>query len=119
MKTKRSYLSLNEHMLLDPEYFAKLQPELDRMMKENPVYSIDEIREKLGLSQEDLACRMRITKERVAELEGQGVNISVWDLLDVINGLGFNLEIHAEYEDEKMRLCFPPGREANCDTTEN
>ena len=66
MKKKRSYASLNEHMLLDPEYFAKLQPELDRIMKENPVYSIDEIREKLGLSQEDLACRMRITKERVA-----------------------------------------------------
>ena len=111
MKKKRSYSSLNEHMLLDPEYFAKLQPELDRMMKENPVYSIDEIREKLGLSQEDLACRMRITKERVAELEGQGVNISVWDLLDVINGLGFNLDIYAEYEDEKMKLCFPPGKE--------
>jgi DNA-binding transcriptional regulator YiaG len=114
MKTKRSYSSLNEHMLLDPEYFAKLQPEVDRMMKENPVYSIDEIREKLGLSQEDLACRMRITKERVAELEGQGVNISVWDLLDVINGLGFNLDIYAEYEDEKMKLCFPPGPQANC-----
>ena len=119
MKKKRSYASLNEHMLLDPEYFAKLQPELDRMMKENPVYSIDEIREKLGLSQEDLACRMRITKERVAELEGQGVNISVWDLLDVINGLGLNLEIHAEYEDEKMRLCFPPVPETNCDSTKN
>ena len=111
MKKKRSYSSLNEHMLLDPEYFAKLQPEVDRMMKENPVYSIDEIRQKLGLSQEDLACRMRITKERVAELEGQGVNISVWDLLDVINGLGFNLDIYAEYEDEKMKLCFPPGKE--------
>ena len=111
MKKKRSYSSLNEHMLLDPEHFAKLQPELDRMMKENPVYSIDEIREKLGLSQEDLACRMRITKERVAELEGQGVNISVWDLFDVINGLGFNLDIYAEYEDEKMQLCFPPGKE--------
>jgi len=111
VKKKRSYSSLNEHMLLDPEYFAKLQPEVDRMMKENPVYSIDEIRQKLGLSQEDLACRMRITKERVAELEGQGVNISVLDLLDVINGLGFNLDIYAEYEDEKMKLCFPPGKE--------
>lgn len=111
MKKKRSYSSLNEHMQLDPDYFARLQPEVDRMMQENPVYSIDEIREKLGLSQEDLACRMRITKERVAELEGQGVNISVWDLLDVINGLGFNLDIYAEYEDEKMKLCFPPGKE--------
>ena len=111
MKKKRSYSSLNEHMLLDPEYFAKLQPELDRMMKENPVYSIDEIREKLGISQEDLARRMRIPTEKVAELEGQGVNISVWDLLDVINGLGFNLDIYAEYEDEKMKLCFPPGKE--------
>ena len=111
MKKKQSYSSLNEHMLLDPEYFAKLQPELDRMMKENPVYSIDEIREKLGLSQEDLARRMRITTEKVAEFENLGSNISVWDLLNVINGLGFNLDIYAEYEDEKMKLCFPPEKE--------
>jgi len=41
----------------------------------------------------------------------QGINISVWDLLNVINGLGFNLDIYAEYEDETMKLCFPPGME--------
>ena len=119
MKIKRSYSSFDGQMLLDPERLIELQPEVDRLMRENPAFSIDEIREKLGLSQEDLACRMRITKERVAELEGQGVNISVWDLLDVINGLGFNLEIHAEYEDEKMRLCFGPGPESNCDAPKN
>ena len=111
MKKKRSYSSLNEHMLLDPEHFAKLQPEVDRLMRENPVFSIDEIRENLGLSQEDLARRMRITTEKVAEFENLGSNISVWDLLNVINGLGFNLDIYAEYEDEKMKLCFPPGKE--------
>ena len=111
MKKKHSYSSLNEHMLLDPEYFAKLQPEVDRLMRENPVFSIDEIRENLGLSQEDLARRMRITTEKVAEFENLGSNISVWDLLNVINGLGFNLDIYAEYEDEKMKLCFPPGKE--------
>jgi DNA-binding transcriptional regulator YiaG len=111
VKKKRSYSSLNEHMLLDPEYFAKLQPEVDRLMRENPVFSIDEIRKNLGLSQEDLARRMRITTEKVAEFENLGSNISVWDLLNVINGLGFNLDIYAEYEDEKMQLCFPPGKE--------
>ena len=111
MKKKHSYSSLNEHMLLDPEYFAKLQPEVDRLMRENPVFSIDEIRENLGLSQEDLARRMRITTDKVAEFENLGSNISVWDLLNVINGLGFNLDIYAEYEDEKMKLCFPPGKE--------
>ena len=111
MKKKHSYSSLNEHMLLEPEHFAKLQPEVERLMRENPVFSIDEIRENLGLSQEDLARRMRITTEKVAEFENLGSNISVWDLLNVINGLGFNLDIYAEYEDEKMKLCFPPGKE--------
>ena len=77
MKTKRSYSSLNEHMLLDPEHFAELQPEVDRLMRENPVFSIDEIRENLGLSQEDLACRMRISTEKVAELENLGINDNV------------------------------------------
>jgi len=114
VKKKHSYSSLNEHMLLDPEHFAELQPEVDRLMRENPVFSIDEIRENLGLTQENLACRMRIPTEKVAELENLGINISVWDLLNVINCLGFNLDIYAEYEDEKMRLCFPPGPEANC-----
>ena len=52
--------------------------------------------------------------EKVAELENLGINISVWDLLNVVNCLGFNLDIYAEYEDEKMKLCFPPGPDANC-----
>ena len=43
MKKKRSYSSLNEHMLLDPDYFAKLQPEVERLMRENPAFSINEI----------------------------------------------------------------------------
>ena len=111
MKKKHSYSSLNEHMLLDPEHFAELQPEVDRLMRENPVFSIDEIHENLGLTQEDLACRMRIPTEKVAELENLGINISVWDFLNVINCLGFNLDIYAEYEDEKMKLCFPPRKE--------
>ena len=54
---------------------------------------------------------MRISTEKVAELENLGINISVWDLLNVVNCLGFNLGIYAEYEDEKMKLCFPPGKE--------
>lgn len=54
---------------------------------------------------------MRIPTEKIAELENLGINISVWDLLNVINGLGFNLDIYAEYEDETMKLCFPPGME--------
>lgn len=111
MKKKHSYSSLNEHMRLDPVHFAELQPEVDRLMRENPVFSIDEIRENLGLTQEDLARRMRIPTEKIAELENLGINISVWDLLNVINGLGFNLDIYAEYEDETMKLCFPPGME--------
>jgi hypothetical protein len=98
-------------MRLDPEHFAELQSEVDRLMRENPVFSIDEIRENLGLTQEDLARRMRIPTEKIAELENLGINISVWDLLNVINGLGFNLDIYAEYEDETMKLCFPPGME--------
>ena len=113
MKIKSSYSSLNGHMLLDPERLIELQPEVDRLMRENPAFSIDEIRENLGLSQEDLACRMRIPTEKVAELENLGINISVWDLMNVINCLGFNLDIYAEYEDEKMKLCFPPGPEGN------
>jgi ribosome-binding protein aMBF1 (putative translation factor) len=97
--------------IFDPEKEAEIQLEVDRLMRENPAFSIDEIRKNLGLSQEDLACRMRIPTEKVAELENLGINISVWDLLNVINCLGFNLDIYAEYEDEKMKLCFPPGKE--------
>ena len=37
-------------MLLDPERLIELQPEVDRLMCENPAFSIDEIRENLGLS---------------------------------------------------------------------
>ena len=111
MKVRDFTTQLPGDEIFDPEEEAEIQLEVDRLMRENPVFSIDEIRENLGLSQEDLARRMRITTEKVAEFENLGSNISVWDLLNVINGLGFNLDIYAEYEDEKMKLCFPPGKE--------
>ena len=111
MKVRDFTTQLPGDEIFDPEEEAEIQLEVDRLMRENPVFSIDEIRENLGLSQEDLARRMRITTEKVAEFENLGSNISVWDLLNVINGLGFNLDIYAEYEDEMMKLCFPPGKE--------
>ena len=113
MKTKRSYSSLNEHMLLDPEYFAKLQPELDRLMRENPVFSIDEIRENLGVTREELALQIAAAPENVAELENKGMDISVWDLYYLLDGLGCDLEIHAKRNGKKMRLRFGPGLEGN------
>ena len=114
MKKKHSYSSLNEHMLLDPEYFAKLQPELDRYMRKNPRFSIDQIRENLGVTREELAIQMSTAPENVAELENKGMDISVWDLYYLLDGLGCDLEIHAKRNGKKMRLRFGPGTQANC-----
>jgi hypothetical protein len=50
----------------------------------------------------------------VAELENKGMDISVWDLYYLLDGLGCDLEIHAKRNGKKMRLRFGPGPDANC-----
>ena len=90
-----------------------------RYLRKNPRFSIDQIRENLGVTREELAIQMSTAPENVAELENKGMDISVWDLYYLLDGLGCDLEIHAKRNGKKMRLRFGPGPETNCDTTKN
>lgn len=85
-----------------------------RYLRKNPRFSIDQIRENLGVTREELAIQMSTAPEYVAELENKGMDISVWDLFYLLDGLGCDLEIHAKRNGKKMRLRFGPGPQANC-----
>jgi transcriptional regulator with XRE-family HTH domain len=91
----------------------------ERYMRKNPRFAIDQIRENLGVTREELAIQMSTAPENVAELENKGMDISVWDLYYLLDGLGCDLEIHAKRNGKKMRLRFGPGPETNCDTAKN
>lgn len=91
----------------------------ERYMRKNPRFAIDQIRENLGVTREELAIQMSTAPENVAELENKGMDISVWDLYYLLDGLGCDLEIHAKRNGKKMRLRFGPGPESNCDGTKN
>ena len=86
----------------------------ERYMRKNPRFSIDQIRENLGVTREELAIQMSTAPENVAELENKGMDISVWDLYYLLDGLGCDLEIHAKRNGKKMRLRFGPGTQTNC-----
>ena len=90
-----------------------------RYLRKNPRFAIDQIRENLGVTREELAIQMSTAPENVAQLENKGMDISVWDLYYLLDGLGCDLEIHAKRNGKKMRLRFGPGPETNCDTTKN
>ena len=94
-------------MLLDPEEEAKLQEEVERLAAEFPRYSLANIREGLCVSRAELAKRMSVTPEKVAEIENKGINVSVWEVLQVLNCLGCEFEIYAEFDGKKMDLKFP------------
>ena len=87
----------------------------ERYMRKNPRFSIDQIRENLGVTREELALQIAAAPENVAELENKGMDISVWDLYYLLDGLGCDLEIHAKRNGKKMRLRFGPGLESSCD----
>ena len=84
----------------------------ERYLRKNPKFSIDQIRENLGVTREELAIQMSTAPENVAELENKGMDISVWDLYYLLDGLGCDLEIHAKRNGKKMRLRFGPGPQA-------
>jgi len=90
-----------------------------RYLRRNPRFAIDQIRESIGVTREELALQMATTPNKVAELENKGMDISVWDLYYLLDGLGCDLELHAKLDGKKMRLHFGPGPESNCDAPKN
>jgi DNA-binding transcriptional regulator YiaG len=96
--------------IFDPEEEAKLQEEVERIAAEFPRFSLADIRNGLGVSQAELANRMSVAPEKVAEIENKGINVSVWEVLQMLNCLGCELEMHAELDGKKMDLKFPSGK---------
>ena len=97
--------------IFDPEEEAKLQEEVERIAAEFPRFSLADIRKGLGVSQAELANRLSVAPEKVAEIENKGINVSVWEVLQILNCLGCELEIYAELDGKKMDLKFPSGQE--------
>jgi len=93
--------------IFDPEEEAKLQEEVERIAAEFPRFSLADIRKGLGVSQTELASRMSVTPQKVAEIENKGIDVSVWEVLQMLNCLGCELEIYAELDGKKMDLKFP------------
>jgi len=50
---------------------------------------------------------MSVTPQKVAEIENKGIDVSVWEVLQMLNCLGCELEIYAELDGKKMDLKFP------------
>jgi hypothetical protein len=114
MKNMEFTTELPGSEIFDPEEEAKLQEEVERLAAEFPRYSLANIREGLGVSRAELAKRMSVTPEKVAEIESKGIDVSVWDVLQVLNCLGCEFEIYAELDGKRMDLTFPSGPQANC-----
>ena len=114
MKDRDFTTELPGDEIFDPEEEAKLQEEVERIAAEFPRFSLANIRKGLGVSQAELASRMSVTPQKVAEIENKGIDVSVWEVLQMLNCLGCELEIYAELDGKKMDLKFSPGTDANC-----
>jgi plasmid maintenance system antidote protein VapI len=99
--------------IFDPEEDAEIQLEVERIAAEFPRYSLADIRKGLGVSQAELASRMSVTPQKVAEIENKGIDVSVWEVLQMLNCLGCELEMYAELDGKKMDLKFPSGQEVD------
>ena len=107
MKDRDFTTQLPGSAIFDPEEEAKLQEEVERIAAEFPRFSLTDIRNGLGVSLAELARRMSVTPQKVAEIENKGIEVSVWEVLQVLNCLGCELEIYAELDGKKMDLKFP------------
>ena len=113
MKDRDFTTELPGYEIFDPEEEAAIQLEVERIAAEFPRYSLADIRKDLGVSQAELAIRMETTTEKIAEFENKGIDVSVWEVLQVLNCLGCELEIYAELDGKKMDLKFPSGQEVD------
>lgn len=113
MKDREFTTELPGAEIFDPEEDAEIQLEVERIAAEFPRYSLADIRKGLGVSQAELASRMSVTPQKVAEIENKGIDVSVWEVLQMLNCLGCELEMYAELDGKKMDLKFPSGQEVD------
>ena len=113
MKDREFTTELPGAEIFDPEEDAEIQLEVERIAAEFPRYSLADIRKGLGVSQAELASRMSVTPQKVAEIENKGIDVSVWEVLQMLNCLGCELEMYAELDGKKMDLKFPLGQEVD------
>lgn len=85
------------------KYYGKVgSPERDRLEKELEAlrigYRIKEARQKLNLTQEQLAERIEKKREYISKIENDGENITLRTLIDIVErGLGGHLNISFEF----------------------
>ena len=69
-----------------------------------PIESPAKIRERLGISREELAEQMGTTVEKVIEIENKGVDNTVWDIFNYFDNLGCWFKIQIEHDRKKITL---------------
>jgi len=69
-----------------------------------PIESPAKIRERLGISREELAWQMHTTIEKVIEIENKGMDNSVWDVFYYFDCLGCWFNIQIEHDRKKITL---------------
>ena len=69
-----------------------------------PIESPARIRERLGISREELAEQMGTTVEKVIEIENKGVDNTVWDIFYYFDNLGCWFNIQIEHDRKKITL---------------
>jgi DNA-binding XRE family transcriptional regulator len=69
-----------------------------------PIESPAKIRERLGVTQEELAEQMGTSVEKVIEIENKGVDNIVWDIFYYFDSLGCWFNIQIEHDRKKITL---------------
>ena len=82
---------------IPPQRHARIQERTDKALQE--IRALREIREKLGLTQEELAQKLGVQQPAVSKLEREGRNLTLGTLSNIITSLGGTWEIRVYVPD--------------------
>lgn len=82
---------------IPPERRARIQQRTDKTLHE--IHALKQLREKLGLTQQEVAERLGVQQPAVSKLEREGRNLTLGTLSNVITSLGGTWEIRVHVPD--------------------
>lgn len=96
MSGHRSFEELREAFVADPARREKVE-RLGRAY--DALIALHELREALGLTQAELAGKMKVSQPNVSKIEGSGADMKLSTLAGYLAALGGHLEVRAVFPD--------------------
>jgi transcriptional regulator with XRE-family HTH domain len=104
MSTTKSYSVLRAELRKDPKVAKQMDAEFKRTLREHRQMTLCQLRKSLNITQAEMAKMINVSQSTISQLENGIIEMSLVMLYSLIDHMGGELEITANFDGKKVAL---------------